>query len=91
LQNLAVRSGRASNGKIVVAAFAAASAEFVRRLTQTPLKPNEINMEKPSARGPSPSRKAHRILGPTLNRKTKRPPNLPAKKDSQKPRRAMNR
>jgi len=91
LQNLAVRSGRASNGKIVVAAFAAASAESVRRLTQTPLLPNEINMEKPSARGPSPSRKAHRVLGPTLNRKTKLPPNLPAKKDSQKPGRTMNR
>jgi hypothetical protein len=62
LQNLAVRSGRASNGKIVVTAFAAASAESVRRLTQMPLQPNEINMEKPSARGPSPSRKAHRVL-----------------------------
>jgi hypothetical protein len=85
LQNLAVRSGRASNDKIVAAAFAAASAESVRRLTQTPLQPNEINMEKPNARGPSPSRKAHLVLGPTLNRKTKRPPNLPAKKDSQKP------
>jgi hypothetical protein len=84
LQNLAVRSGRASNGKIVVAAFAAASAESVKRLTQTPLQPNEINMEKPSAHGPSPSRKAHCVLGPNLNRKTKRPPNLPAKKNSQK-------
>jgi hypothetical protein len=37
LQNLAVRSSRASNGKVV----AAASAESVRRLTQTPLQPNE--------------------------------------------------
>jgi len=91
LQNLTVRSGRASNGKIVVAAFAAASAESVRRLTQTPLLPNEINMEKPSVHGPSPSRKEHRVLGPTLNRKTKLPPNLPAKKDSQKPGRTMNR
>jgi hypothetical protein len=91
LKNLAVRSGRASNGKIVAVAFAAVSAESVRRLTQTPLQPNEINMEKPSARGPSPSRKAHRVLGPTLNRKTKPPPNLPAKKDSQKTRLAMNR
>jgi len=37
-------------------------------------------MEKPSARGPSPSRKAHRALGPRLNRKTKRPPPLPMRK-----------
>jgi len=39
-------------------------------------------MEKPSARGPSPSRKAHRALGSRLNRQTKRPPPLPAKKKS---------
>jgi hypothetical protein len=38
------------------------------------------NMEKPSARGPSPSRKAHRALAEVLNRKPKRPPRLPAKK-----------
>jgi hypothetical protein len=38
------------------------------------------DMEKPSARGPSPSRKAHRALGHVLNRKPKRPPRLPAKK-----------
>jgi len=37
-------------------------------------------MEKPSERGPSPSRKAHRALGKVLNRKPKRPPSLPAKK-----------
>jgi len=38
------------------------------------------DMEKPSARGPSPGRKAHRALGRVLNRKPKRPPRLPAKK-----------
>jgi hypothetical protein len=38
------------------------------------------DMEKPSARGPSPSRKAHRALAQILNRKPKRPPRLPAKK-----------
>jgi len=35
-------------------------------------------MEKPGARGPSPSRKAHHALGPRLNRKMKHPPPLPA-------------
>jgi predicted deacylase len=35
-------------------------------------------MEKPNVRGPSPSRKAQIALGPRLNRKTKRPPLLPA-------------
>jgi len=35
-------------------------------------------MEKPNARGPSPNRKAHRALGPKLNRKIKRPPPLPS-------------
>jgi hypothetical protein len=39
-----------------------------------------FDMEKPSARGPSPSRKAHRALAQVLNRKQKRPPRLPAKK-----------
>ena len=38
------------------------------------------DMEKPSARGPSPSRKAHRALGQILNRKSKHAPRLPAKK-----------
>jgi hypothetical protein len=32
------------------------------------------NMEKPTARGPSPSRKAERALGPRRNRKMKAPP-----------------
>jgi hypothetical protein len=40
------------------------------------------DMEKPSARGPSPSRKAHRALGQILNQKPKRPPRLPAKKNA---------
>jgi hypothetical protein len=38
------------------------------------------DMEKPSARGPSPSRKAHRALGKILNRKPKHAPRLPTKK-----------
>jgi len=37
------------------------------------------DMEKPTSRGPSASRKAHHALGKILNRKTKRPPRLPAK------------
>jgi hypothetical protein len=39
-------------------------------------------MEKPNARGPSPSRKAHLALKERLNRKLKRPPRLPIKKNS---------
>jgi len=34
-------------------------------------------MEKPNARGPTPSRKAHVALGEKLNRKEK-PPQMPA-------------
>lgn len=37
-------------------------------------------MEKPNARGPSPSRKAEQALGRKLNRKSKTPPLLPPKK-----------
>jgi hypothetical protein len=36
--------------------------------------------EPPSARGPSPSRKAQVALGPKLNRKAKEPPTFPGKK-----------
>jgi hypothetical protein len=36
--------------------------------------------ETPSARGPSPSRKAQVALGPKLNRKPKDPPTFPGKK-----------
>ncbi|MFL6584776.1 MAG: hypothetical protein ACJ8KU_09705 [Chthoniobacterales bacterium] len=35
--------------------------------------------EKPTARGPSPSRKAHVALGGKLNRKPKDPPTFPGK------------
>jgi hypothetical protein len=35
-------------------------------------------MEKPNARGPTPSRKAHLALGEKLNRKGKPPPRLSA-------------
>jgi len=37
-------------------------------------------MEKPTARGPSPGRKAVHTLGARLNRKPKQPPPLPFKK-----------
>ena len=37
-------------------------------------------MEKPSARGPSPGRKAIHVLGSRLNRKPKRPPPVPVKR-----------
>jgi len=36
--------------------------------------------EKPTARGPSPSRKAHVALGNKLNRKAKEPATVPGKK-----------
>ncbi|HKP93604.1 MAG TPA: hypothetical protein VJS88_06880 [Chthoniobacterales bacterium] len=36
--------------------------------------------EKPTARGPSPSRKAQIALGNKLNRKAKEPPTVPGKK-----------
>jgi hypothetical protein len=49
------------------------------------------DMEKPTARGPSPSRKAHRALGQVLNRKTKRAPRLPAKKIAEIAHRAAGR
>ena len=35
-------------------------------------------MEKPTARGPTPGRKAHLALGQKLNRKEKPPPRMPA-------------
>lgn len=37
-------------------------------------------MEKPTARGPSPSSKAHKALGEKLNRPAKPPPTLPGGK-----------
>jgi hypothetical protein len=42
-------------------------------------------MEKPNARGPTPSRKAVHALGARLNRKPKQPPPLPVKKNVSKP------
>ena len=50
-----------------------------------------VAMEKPSVRGPSPGRKAVRALGPRLNRKPKRPPSLPVKKNVPDPGRMVNR
>jgi hypothetical protein len=38
-------------------------------------------MEKPNARGPSSNRKAHLALKERLNRKLKRPPLMPVKKN----------
>jgi hypothetical protein len=39
------------------------------------MRPNE----KPTARGPTPSRKAQVALGQKLNRKSKEPPTFPGK------------
>jgi len=52
---------------------------------------SKINMEKPTARGPSPGRKAVHALGARLNRKPKRPPSLPLKKKISDWDRAANR
>ena len=48
-------------------------------------------MEKPTSRGPSPSRKAVHALGPRLNQKPKRPPPLPLKKKISNPDSTVNR
>jgi hypothetical protein len=48
------------------------------------------NMQKPSARGPSPGRKAVHALGARLNRKPKQPPPLPSKKKISNADRAVN-
>ena len=53
--------------------------------------PTETNMEKPMERGVSPSRKAHLALKERLNRKAKRPPPLPVKKNSGSAGRAIDR
>jgi hypothetical protein len=37
------------------------------------------SIEKPTARGPTPSRKAHIALGSKLNRRAKEPPTFPGK------------
>jgi hypothetical protein len=47
-------------------------------------------MEKPNARGPSPSRKAHLALREGLNRKPKLPP-MPVKKNLSTARRTTGR
>jgi hypothetical protein len=47
-------------------------------------------MEKPNARGPSPSRKAHIALRERLNRKSKLPP-VPVKKNLSTARRTTAR
>jgi hypothetical protein len=48
-------------------------------------------MEKPTVRGPSPGRKAVHALGAKLNRKPKRPPPLPSKKNVSNAVRLVNR
>jgi hypothetical protein len=52
--------------------------------------PTTIAMEKPNARGPSPSRKAHLALRERLNRKPKLPP-VPVKKNLPTARRTTGR
>jgi hypothetical protein len=80
LKNLAVESGRASRSRIVVAALVPSVEVDRQRLAQAPLQRPKISMEKPNARGPSPSRKAHFALRERLNRKPKLPP-VPVKKN----------
>jgi len=48
-------------------------------------------MEKPTARGPSPGRKAVHALGARMNRKSKQPPPLPLKKKISDADRTVNR
>jgi hypothetical protein len=90
LQNLAVRSGRASGSRIVVAALLPSAEVDSQALAQPPLQRLKIAMEKPNARGPSPSRKAHLALTERLNRKQK-PPTMPVKKNLSTPRRTTGR
>ncbi len=45
----------------------------------------QSDMEKPNARGPTPSRKAHLALGEKLNRKEKPPPQMPARTRKNRP------
>jgi hypothetical protein len=76
--------------RIVVAALVPSVEVDNRRLAQTPLQRLKINMEKPNARGPSPSRKAHLALRERLNRKPKLPP-MPVKKNLSTARRTASR
>jgi len=47
-----------------------------------------IDMQKPTARGPTPSRKAHLALREKLNRKFKPAPSLPIDKPAWKKKRS---
>jgi hypothetical protein len=68
------------------------SAEFdIYALARMPRQQARINMEKPTVRGPSPGRKAVHALGAKLNRKPKRPPPLPSKKNVSNAVRLVNR
>jgi len=78
--------------RAIVAALAAASAETDSQALDTNASTTTgNNMEKPSARGPSPGRKAVHALGARLNRKPKQPPPLPSKKKISNADRAVNR
>jgi hypothetical protein len=71
-----MEKNRASE-RVIVAALA---ETYSRALDTSASTTTGNNMEKPSARGPSPGRKAVHVLGAKLNRKPKRPPPLPSKK-----------
>jgi hypothetical protein len=76
--------------RIVVAALVPSIEVDRQALAQLPLQRLKTNMEKPSARGPSPSRKAHLALRERLNRKPKLPP-VPVKKNLSTARRTTGR
>jgi hypothetical protein len=72
-------------------AIVAAVAELSQALDTNAATTTGNNMEKPSARGPSPGRKAVHALRGRLNRKPKRPPPLPLKKKISNSDRTANR
>src|SRR4026207_1346868 len=83
---------RRAGGRRVGPAPAAASAETDSQALDTNASTTTgNNMEKPSARGPPPGRKAVPALGARLNRNPKQPPPLPSKKKISNADRAVNR
>jgi len=90
LQNLAVRRVRASEARLLWRRLCQ-QFNFNRQALAAASASTTTNMEKPSARGPSPSRKAYLALKEGLNRQTKRPPPLPMKKKSGNAVRAIDR
>jgi hypothetical protein len=90
LQNLAVRSGRASNGEIAAAAFAAANAESVRHLTQTPVQRlKQYGKAKRTWTFAEPQSASR--SGTYLKSKNEAPAALAGGEEFPKTRRAMNR